>query len=76
MQLNHKVAVVTSTGRGMSQPIAPGLAGEGVDTATAVFRKQELLHHRHVPLAEAITLDTEQRDTNGFINECEGHCGL
>ena len=44
--------------------------------AGQMFRKQAYLHQRRVPLAEAITLDTEQRDTNGFINECEGHCGL
>ena len=44
--------------------------------AGQMFRKQAFLHHRRLPLMEAITLDVEQLESNGFINECEGHCGL
>lgn len=45
--------------------------------AGRMFRKQAYLHHRRVPLADAVALDYEQRiDVNQFINECEGHCGL
>ena len=45
--------------------------------AGRMFRKQAFLHHRRVPLEEAITLDiNEVQDRNHFINECEGHCGL
>jgi len=42
-----------------------------------MFRKLAYLHHRRIPLAEAIHLDMENaRESNPFINECEGHCGL
>ena len=44
--------------------------------AGRMFRKQAYLHHRRIPLAEALALDNQERDVNGFINECEGHCGL
>ena len=37
--------------------------------AGQMFRKQAFLHHRCIPLAEAIALDIQQRDTNGFLNE-------
>ena len=44
--------------------------------AGRMFRKLAYLHHRRIPLAEAIELDSQSREVNGFINECEGHCGL
>ena len=44
--------------------------------AGRMFRKRAYLHHRRIPLDEALSLDTQDRDVNGFINECEGHCGL
>ena len=44
--------------------------------AGQMFRKLAFLHHRRVPLADAVKLDVTDREVNGFINECEGHCGL
>lgn len=44
--------------------------------AGRMFRKRAYLHHRRIPLAEALALDSNEREVNGFINECEGHCGL
>ena len=45
--------------------------------AGKMFRKQAFLHHRRIPLEEAIKLDiNEVQEKNHFINECEGHCGL
>ena len=44
--------------------------------AGKMFRKLAFLHHRRLPLAEAIELDFEEGEVNGFNNECEGHCGL
>lgn len=45
--------------------------------AGRMFRKLAYLHHRRIPLEEALRLDAqERRDSNPFINECEGHCGL
>ena len=44
--------------------------------ANRMFRKQAYLHHRRIPLAEALERDSQNGEVNGFINECEGHCGL
>ena len=44
--------------------------------AGQMFRKNAYLHHRRIPLAQAIRLDTQEQEINGFINECEGHCGV
>ena len=44
--------------------------------ANRMFRKQAYLHHRRIPLDEALKLDLREYETNQFINECEGHCGL
>ena len=45
--------------------------------AGRMFRKQAYLHHRRIPLDDAIVLDYEKNlEVNQFINECEGHCGL
>ena len=44
--------------------------------AGRMFRKRAYLHHRRIPLDEALAGDSQERDVNGFINECEGHCGL
>ena len=44
--------------------------------AGRMFRKRAYLHHRRIPLEEALALDGQEHDVNGFINECEGHCGL
>ena len=44
--------------------------------AGQMFRKHAFLHHRRIPLAEAVELDISMDDGNGFNNECEGHCGL
>ena len=42
-----------------------------------MFRKRAFLHHRRMPLGEAIRLDlSESLESNQFINECEGYCGL
>ncbi len=48
----------------------------GDHNAGRMFRKLAYLHHRRVPLDEAIEDDSQERELNGFINECEGHCGL
>ena len=52
-----------------------GLRGD-LHNAGQMFRKQAFLHHRRVPLAEAIEMDIRDSEYNGFNNECEGHCGL
>lgn len=44
--------------------------------AKRMFRKQAYLHHRRMPLVEALERDAHEKEVNGFINECEGHCGL
>ena len=44
--------------------------------AGKMFRKQAYLHHRRIPLLEALDQDNQEHEVNGFINECEGHCGL
>ena len=44
--------------------------------AGQMFRKHAYLHHRRIPLADAVMLDMEQVEGDGFNNECEGHCGL
>ena len=45
--------------------------------AGRMFRKQAYLHHRRMPLEDAVVLDYEETlEINQFINECEGHCGL
>ena len=45
--------------------------------ARRMFRKRAYLHHRRMPLEDALRLDErESRESNQFINECEGHCGL
>lgn len=44
--------------------------------AGRMFRKRAYLHRRRIPLADALALDTQENEVNGFINECEGHCGL
>ena len=44
--------------------------------AGRMFHKRAYLHHRRIPLAEALDLDIQDREANAFINECEGHCGL
>ncbi len=42
-----------------------------------MFRKRAYLHHRRIPLEDALRLDEiELQENNPFINECEGHCGL
>ena len=48
----------------------------GQHNAGRMFRKQAYLHHRRIPLLEALEQDELVRETNQFINECEGHCGL
>ena len=45
--------------------------------AGKMFRKQAFLHHRRIPLEDAVKLDVQQASgTNQFVNECEGYCGL
>ena len=45
--------------------------------AGRMFRKLAYLHHRRIPLEDAVCLDLDdKRESNQFINECEGHCGL
>ena len=44
--------------------------------AGQMFRKDAFLHHRRIPLDEAVSLDALEFEENGFNNECEGHCGL
>ncbi len=44
--------------------------------AGRMFRKDAFLHHRRIPLDQAVNLDISGLDENGFLNECEGHCGL
>ena len=44
------------------------------------FAKEPYLHPRRIPLAEAVRLDQQEIDSglerDGFVNECEGHCGV
>ena len=44
------------------------------------FAKEPYLHPRRVPLAQAVSLDEAELGTDGqsdgFGNECEGHCGV
>ena len=44
------------------------------------FAKESYLHPRRVPLAQAVSLDEAELRTDGqsdgFGNECEGHCGV
>ena len=44
------------------------------------FAREPYLHPRRIPLAEAVRLDqaemTAGLDKDGFVNECEGHCGV
>ena len=44
------------------------------------FAKEPYLHPRRIPLAEAVRLDqgdlSAEMDRDGFVNECEGHCGV
>ncbi len=44
--------------------------------AGRMFHKQAYLHHRRIPLLKALEQDQQKREVNGFINECEGHCGI
>lgn len=45
--------------------------------SSRMFRKRPYLHHRRIPLQDALRLDEQEfHETNQFINECEGHCGL
>ena len=44
--------------------------------AGRMFRKKAYLHHRRLPLMQALEIDNTQFESNQFINECEGHCGL
>ena len=48
----------------------------GNHNAGRMFRKDAFLHHRRVPLKEAVNMDMTELEVNGFNNECEGHCGL
>ncbi len=48
----------------------------GNHNAGRMFRKEAFLHHRRIPLREAVKLDQTELEVNGFNNECEGHCGL
>ena len=44
------------------------------------FAKEPYLHPRRIPLAEAVRLDQAEMaaglERDGFVNECEGHCGV
>lgn len=44
--------------------------------AGKMFRKVAFLHHRRVPLDVAVDADEEEISVNGFVNECEGYCGV
>ena len=44
--------------------------------AGRMFHKRAYLHHQRIPLEQALAFDSQEREVNGFINECEGHCGL
>lgn len=44
--------------------------------AKRLFRKRAYLHQRRLPLDEAVKVDAAAVDIDGFLNECEGHCGL
>ena len=49
----------------------------GEHAAGKLFRKRVFLHHRRIPLREAIQLDRQEADAhNPFLDECEGYCGL
>ena len=44
------------------------------------FAKEPYMHPRRIPLAEAVRLDQAETgadlNRDGFVNECEGHCGV
>ena len=44
--------------------------------AGKMFRKNAYLHHRMMPLDEAVEADIDQIGDDGFVNECEGYCGV
>ena len=44
--------------------------------AGKMFRKNAFLHHRMMPLDEALDADVAEQGDDGFINECEGYCGI
>ena len=48
----------------------------GMHNAGHMFRNNAFLHHRRIPLREAVKFDQTELEINGFNNECEGHCGL
>ena len=63
----------------------PKLFAEAVEIDTSMrgslaFAREPYLHPRRVPLAEAMRLDQAEmgagRSRDGFVNECEGHCGV
>ena len=63
----------------------PELFAEAVDIDASMrrglaFAKEPYLHPRRIPLAEAVRLDQAElgteMDRDGFVNECEGHCGI
>ena len=44
--------------------------------AGRMFRKQAYLHHRRIPLAQAVETDNYEMTINSFVNDCEGYCGV
>ena len=44
--------------------------------AGRMFRKQVYLHRRRIPLAQAVEMDRTEVVRDGFMNECEGYCGV
>ena len=63
----------------------PELFAEAVEIDVSMrgglaFAKEPYLHPRRIPLAEAVRLDQAEMgaglERDGFVNECEGHCGV
>ena len=63
----------------------PDLFAEAVEIDASMrdrlaFAKEPYLHPRRIPLAEAVRLDEADiasgMDSDDFVNECEGHCGV
>ncbi len=44
--------------------------------AGKMFKKKAFLHHRRIPLDQAVNSDEEGMVADGFLNECEGYCGV
>ena len=64
---------------GWSDPLAAEVEIDANLWGRLTFAKEPHLHSRRIPLAEAVWLDQAElgtgKERDGFVNECDGHCG-